>query len=109
MKPIKVAKRLRNIQVPKAGWHRAIVKDAAEADDETPILTWGFNIGRKAWTLDQRLPPGMDRTNTLIALGMAGKTITSLGDLVDLRARIHVRTRGGQRSAFVFEVEPDQE
>ena len=109
MKPIRVAKRAPAIAVAPAGWHSAVVRAAAEGDDGVPVLTWRFTVGRKAWTLEQQLPPGGERTRVLIGLGMAGRTITSLDILVGLRARIYVRTRGGQRSAFVFQVEPDTE
>ena len=89
--------------VPPAGLHAARLASIEERDDGY-LVTWRFRAAERPWSLEQ-LYSERDLAHILFDLGFGGQTIDPQA-AAGREARIHVRTRGGGRSAFVEGVRP---
>lgn len=88
---------------PPAGWHTAVVADAAE-DGQSVAMRWTLSAEGRSWNVDQTVRGALLHA-ALVDLGFGGREIEA-ADLVGARAWIHVRTRGGRKSAEVVATAP---
>ena len=104
-----VKKRVKKVPLtPKSGWHDATIKKFLyrQTSDEDSYVQWSIVEAKKKYLVDQIVE--FDEVGDFLASvgGFREGEQFAASALVGRKARVRVRSRGGQQSADIIDVQP---